>query len=197
MDKIIFFGFLRSSAYIEVIILAVFASSLQSPKQYKKIGLISLVLSGAIISISLLLYVMALEYKGGIENLSGLFELSRAIYYNRFFQRLESIFLFIWVLSSLITVSAAFFVAKETYAKTFKIKNKKPLILPLSILTFTLCVMPKNITEVIEINILIVRQYSLFIVFSIPIFVYIIALITRKKGGEKNAKKIKSSANCN
>jgi spore germination protein KB len=182
-------GLLRSSAYDEAIILAIIINSVHGLKNFRKAGVISLILSGVIISISVLCDIMAFAYTQGSENLSDLFQLSRLIYFNRFFQRVESIFLFIWVIASIITVSAAFYIAISVYCKAFKISNHKPLLLPCAFLTFMVTLLPENLSETVERNILFIRGYSVFVVYLIPILVLIASLVFGKKGEKEKVEK--------
>ncbi|MDP4089181.1 MAG: endospore germination permease [Bacillota bacterium] len=177
----LYVGFLRSSAYQEVMILPIIIASIHSIKDFTKIGLISIVISGFVFSISFLCYVMAYQYTMGKENLSGIFQLSRVIYYSRYFQRVESIFLFTWVISSLLTVSTAFYSSIRVYCQSFNIKNHRPILIPFALLMYVIALQPKNISELIEVNLRFVRQYSLILIFGLPVLVLLIAIIFGKK----------------
>lgn len=183
-------GVLRGSAYDEVVFMAVVINSLHGIKSFKKVGIISLVISGLVISISIFCELMAFEYTQGSENISDIFQLSRIIYYSRFFQRIESVFLFIWVISSIITVATAFYISLSAFCKAFKIVNHKPLIPPFTFLTFMVAILPQSLSEVVEINVKFVRQYSIFIIYGIPILVLFMSILFKKKG-----RKIKSENN--
>lgn len=189
ISKTLYQGFFRGSAYDEVVILAIIINSVHGLKIFKKAGLISLGLAGAIISVSIFCDLMAFAYTQGSENLSSLFQLSRTIYFNRYFQRIESVFLFIWVIASIITVATAFYTAVSVYCKAFKIGNHKPLILPFTFLTFMVALLPENLTETVEINILLIRQYSMFVVYLIPILVLVVSFILGKKGEKTKVEK--------
>jgi len=186
----LYYGFLRSSAYEEVFWFAVIINSLQGYKNFKKVGILSLVFSGVIISISLLCYILTFGYNMGQESLSGIFQLSRLIYYNRFFQRVESIFLFTWVISSLISISFSLYISISMYCKIFNIKKHGPLLLPIALLTYVVAILPQNLSEVIQRNMVIIREYSFILVFGVPILVLLISLIMRKKGEKPDAKKV-------
>lgn len=175
-------GLLRSSDYDEIVILAFIINSIHGLKTFKKAGYISIILAGITFSLNILFNILAFTYSGGSENLSGLFELSRAIYFNRFVQRLESIFLFAWVISSLLSVSIAFFLSIDLYTKAFRIPCHKPLIFPFSFLLFMVALIPKSISEVIQINIHFIRQYSGFFVYLVPVLILIISAIFGKRG---------------
>ncbi|WPC44042.1 endospore germination permease [Clostridium sp. JS66] len=185
--KSLYVGVLRSAAYEEVLSLAIVITSIYSIKDFRKIGVISLMLSGIIFSVCFACYITTYQYTMGSENLSGMFQLSRTIYYSRYVQRIESIFLFIWVTASLLTTSTAFYMSIKTYCQSFDIKDHKPLLFPFAFLMYVIALQPKNVSELININLLFIRQYSCYIVFGIPILVLIISLVLRKKGGKNNA----------
>lgn len=175
-------GFFRASAYDEVIILAFIINSVHGIKNFKKIGIISLVLSGLFISAGIFCDLMAFDYTQAGENISGLFQLARVIYFNRFFQRIEPVFIFIWVMASFICVGAAFYISLSIFCKAFRVESHKPLILPFSFLTFMVSLLPESLSEVSQVNIVFIREYSMFIVYLIPILVLMLAFIFGKKG---------------
>ncbi|PYG87399.1 spore germination protein (amino acid permease) [Ruminiclostridium sufflavum DSM 19573] len=189
INKTLITGVLRSSAYDEFFILTVIINSIHGLKNFKKAGVISLLIAGISFGISVACYLMVFGYKIGSENLSGMFELARVIYYNRFLQRLESIFLFTWVISSVVSVSISFYLPISIYCKAFRINRHKPLIFPFSFLLFLVAILPDNLTEVLQMNLLVIRQYSMFFIYLVPVAVLIISLITRKRGAALNAQK--------
>lgn len=185
----LYIGFLRSSAYDEVVILFIIVNSIHGLKNLKKAGIISILLTGIIFSISYICYLLTFTYSVGKENISGLFELSKTIYFNRFFQRVESIFLITWIIPSIIATAIEFYISVSIYCKVFTIKEYRPLLLPFSFLTFIIAILPRNFSQVVQINMLVIRQYSMLLVYFIPTIVLIISILFKKKGGNANAQK--------
>lgn len=179
-------GVTRSSAYSEVIILAFIATSIRGEKTIRKVGVISLVLAGITFALTALCAIMAFDYTQGSENVSDMFQLARIIFFSRFFQRIESIFLFIWIIASLITVGMAFYISLSIFCKSFKVDSHRPLILPFSFLTFMVTLLPEGMTEVTKINIVFMREYSGLIIFGIPILTLLLSIIFGKKGDRSN-----------
>lgn len=186
VEKTLITGALRSSVYSEVIILTVIIKSIHGIKTFKRAGLISLIITGTTFILSCLSYVMAFDYTSGSENLSGLFQLSRIIYYNRFFQRVEPIFLFTWSAASVMLVVIGFYISIIIYSKTLRIKDYKPLIFPFSFLLFMVSIIPENLSEVVYVHILVIRQYGLIVTYALPVFIFLLALVLRKKGAHRN-----------
>jgi len=189
LNKTLYHGVLRSSAYAEVMLLALALNALNNHKDFKRAGLISLAITGVVFSGCLILYIMAFGYTGGVENVSGLFQLSRIIYLSRFFQRVEALFLFIWIICSVVTVATSFYISIATYCKTFHIPSQKPLVFHFGILLFTMAILPKNISEVIEIHMKIIREYSGIWIFGGPVLLLAVAFIFGKKGEKVKSEK--------
>lgn len=182
-------GIMRSSAYEEVLTLILILKSIHGTDNFLKAGLISLILSGVIFFIAVISYIMMFSYSVGSENLSGMFHIARTIFFSRYFQRMETIFLFPWVVTSIITCGNALYLALYLYSTVFKIKDYKPLILPFSFLIYMLAVIPKNVIEFLNIYLAFIRQYSFGFAFGVPILVLSVAAITGKRGEKPNAKK--------
>lgn len=185
----LYYSLLLSSLYTEVIILPVIINSLHGYKNFKKAGLTSLIISGFIFSLSLFCYMATFGYNMGQENLSGIFQLSKLINISRFFQRVESVFLFVWVINSLLTVSISMYISLSIYCKTFKIKKVKPLLFPLAFSVYLISLLPANLSEVIQWNLTFLRRYSFILIFGIPTFVLLVSFMRGKKGGQSDAEK--------
>lgn len=181
-------GMIRASAYDEIIFLAIIINSIHGLKKFKKVGLSSLILTGLVFSTCLACILAAFQFTVGSEHLSGMFQLSRVIYLTRFLQRVEAIFLIIWVVTSVVMVSFIFYITLSSYCRAFNISNHRPLILPFAFLTFLVAMFPDNIAEVLEIHVKVLREFSSLILFSIPVMVLVIALIRGKKGAINSGK---------
>lgn len=186
IGKTLYHGVIRSSVYGEVIILAVFAGSLQGIKHIKKIGFTSLLLSGFFISLSLLAFILTFPYYVAMEVTSPMYEMATLIDYGRFLQRVDPIFLFIMTVSSLISVSTVFYAFVSIYCKMFRIQDRKPVILAGSIISFALAIAQRSISDVIFGSVQSIRNYG-GLIFYIPPLLSLIAAKLRKKGGTKGA----------
>lgn len=180
-------GIARVGAYDEVVFLAIIIRSIHGLDNFKKAGFLSIIVSGVVFGIVLAATLAAFQYHVGSESLSGMYHLSRVIYFSRFFQRVESIFMFIWVISSVISISFAFYLALSSYCRVFDISNHRPLLLPFAILTFALTFLSQNVAQLTEIHVKFIRVYSSAIMIGIPMIILAMAVIRRKKGVKKGA----------
>ncbi|MDD3704854.1 MAG: endospore germination permease [Clostridiaceae bacterium] len=186
LDKIAYNGILRSSVYGEVIILAIFAKSFQGARFIKKEGIIGISLSAAIISLSLLCCSLTFPYYIEQEITSPMYELSTLIDYGRFVQRVEAIFLYVWIMSNFISATVVFYSFMSIFCYTFRIPDKKPIIIGSCIILYTVSLMHKNIISIILGYISIIRNFGSLPLFVLPL-ITLIAVMIRKKGENTNA----------
>ncbi len=185
IDKVFINGIARSSAYGEVIILAVFAKSLQGAQYIKKAGYASLIISGISISLSLLAFTLSFPYYTAMEIVAPMYQMATLIDYGRFVQRVEPIFLFIWFLSSFIAVTGVFYCFVSIYCKMFRIQDMRPIIIGSSIILFSGSVIQSNIGVSAALTIQNIRQYGWIPPFILPLISLVVGLI-RKRGVKSN-----------
>lgn len=179
-------GIVRSSVYGEVIVLAVFARSFQGVNNIRNEGLIGIALSGLLISVSLLAFNLTFPYFTAQEITAPMYEMATLIDYGRFLQRLEPIFLFIWIISSLISASVVFYSFIWIYCKLFNIQDDKPVILAASTALYSLALMHKDIVTIVFGDVPFLRAYGSIVFFVMPLLSLVITAI-RKGGANKNA----------
>lgn len=176
-------GITRSSFYGEAVILGCIAPSLQGTVHIKKSGIKAIVISGILVSASLICSSMAFTYGTSQEIVSRLFALTQLINIGSFFQRLDPLFILPWCIGSLISITFILYISINTYCNTFKMQDMRPCILPFTIIVYIISILPKDITSIITyINIL--RENGWIVFFGLPIFVLIIAIFRKKKGND-------------
>lgn len=182
-------GVLRSSIFGEVLLLLVFARSLQGYKFVKREGIISIIISTILVSLVVLSFLMSYPYYRLREITAPMYELTTLISFGRFFGRVESGFLLIWIIGTLISVSLVFYAFIWLYCKLFNISDKKPVVLSGCIILFLLSLMQKDIVTVITRNISYLRTYGSIPFFIFPLLALIVASIRGKRGKPNEDKK--------
>ncbi len=187
LDKTIINGVLRSSFYGEIIVIGIIASSLQGPKEIKRIGFTSLLIAGLLTCSALLAFNLAFPYTIAQELTSPMYEMASLIDYGGFFQRMEPIFLFLWNFGTIIEVALLFYAVVLVYCHVFKIPDKRPILLPMAILLYSLNLIPKGISEVISGVVQYMRTWGWIIYFIPSMLILIVAVIRKKKGESRDA----------
>ncbi len=185
LDKTLLHGVVRSSVYGEVILLAVFAQSLQGLKHIKKEGVIGILLSAVLISLSLLSYILTFPYYTARDITAPMYEMATLIDYGRFLQRVEPIFLFIWITGTLISTTIVVYSFIWIYCRIFRIQDKKPICIVGCILLYAVALMHKDLETILD-YVKWNRDYGAIIIFILPL-VSLTAALIRKKGAKTHA----------
>ncbi len=175
-------GLTRSSAFSEVIILAVFANTLQGAQHIKKAGYLSIIFSGLVISLGILCLSLVFPYYAFQQQVAPLYELAILINYGDFLQRLDPAFLFLWVIITGISSSIVFYCAVSSYCKSFRLQDKRPVILPMAILLFAVTMIPSDLPAVVTQYIELLRVYPVFLFYVLPIITLVTVILRNKRG---------------
>lgn len=185
LGKTIINSIMRSSIYGEVVILAIFAKSLQGVKYIKREGIVSIIFSGFLVSVSLLAFNLTFPYFIAQEITAPMYTMATLIDFGRYLQRVEPIFLFIWMLSALISATVMFYSFIWMFCKTFRIQDKRPIILGGAIILYSLALMHKSMDEIIYINVPILRDYGSLVFFIMPT-ISLLSSLFRKRRAKSN-----------
>lgn len=173
------YGVLRCSVYDEVMILTVFAGALQGTKYIKKAGYISLIISGLLGGIIILCFSLSFPVHILQELTAPFFVMTRTINFGAFFQRLEPLFVFIWMFATLINTTTLFYCSGSCFVKTCRIEDIRPVLFPLSVFLYLIIMAPKDFLSIVEGNVQLLRLYGWVIMFLLPIIALIVAGIRR------------------
>ena len=156
---------------------------LKEPQKMKKIYLTSIILGTIyfILCISIILFMfISLMYTNQI---MPLYSAARHIEFGNFFQRLESIFLLIWILQMVCYLSIVAKISISIFKKITNISDEKPVIFVFGLLIFAISLLPNNyaISKFIENYI----YHYMVIIISIFLGISILLLAYFKKRRKK------------
>ena len=117
---------------------------LKEPQKMKKVYLTSVILGTNyfLLCVSIILFMfISLMYTNQI---MPLYSAARHIEFGNFFQRLESIFLLIWILQMVCYLSIITKLSISIFKKITNITDEKPVILVFGLLIFAISLFPKN-----------------------------------------------------
>ena len=144
---------------------------LKEPEKMKKIAILSTGLSAVylILCVSTLLFMFSFFIN--TNEITPLYNATRYIELGSFFQRLESVFLLIWILAFACYLSIVSKFTMGIFKKLTNIETKKPLIDLFGLLIFAIALTPKNyaVSEIFETKIYpyLVLCFVFFLGFSI------------------------------
>lgn len=169
------------SLYSELLVLGVMAPMLR-PGRVGTVGRRGLT-GGAVL---LTAGWLALELVLPFPSLSRLFfpilDLTRMVELGEFIQRVEAAFVFVWVFTAGMMLSATVMSAALTLADTAELPDCRPLLWPVALLVFTVAFIPFDVWQAANLDSLTLRPWSWPVSFGLPALTLAMAALTGKRG---------------
>ena len=159
---------------------------LQEPEKFKKISLISIGITGLYLLLSIATLLFMFSFFTTTNQISPLYSAARYIEFGNFFQRLESVFLLIWIIVFACYMSIAIKFAMNICKKILNLETKKPLINIFGLLIFGIAVFPKNYAISQNFQTKIYPCIVLGVVLFMGIGILLIANLSKRKIKTKN-----------
>lgn len=181
------YGLQRISAYGgELWVLLTIAGSVRDTRILGKASLWALVTGGVVIAISVLCYTMAFSYPVAGISLSPILQMIKQVYFGRFFQRFEAIFLFVFVVLAILCISTYLFATAHLCACTFRLRHPRYALIPLAALMFWGALLPADMGQLTQVYLAFLRQRSGWITILLPLAALLLAwLLGRKQRGKE------------
>lgn len=159
---------------------------LKEPKELKKICLTSVIvgLLYFILCISTILFMFS--FFAEADEVLPLYSAARYIEFGIFFQRLEALFMLIWILEVCCYLIVANRFSMNIFQKMTNIKYQKPFAFIFPLIIFGISLIPKNYAIIRFFEAQIYSYLILGIVFILGIGILILANLKKKKVGEFN-----------
>jgi spore germination protein KB len=182
LGKIVDASVFRISSYSELILIGFLFGSFRSKGSFRKTCIWSLILSTILLTAVIVVYLMLFPAESSMKLPYPMFQISRMIYLGRFLQRVESVFIFLWVGTAVIHVGASVWAASYTLAEGMRLPMYKPLLIPMSLLIYACSFIPNNFPEVASWDIGIFRNWAGFFTLGNLLILFGIVMIRRKRG---------------
>lgn len=174
-------GLTNLSAFGGITFLYFLPPYLKEPQKMKKIALISIGLSGIYLIFCVATLLFMFSFFINTNEITPLYNATRYIEFGSFFQRLESVFLLIWILAFACYVSISSKFAMGIFKKLTNIETKKPLIDMFGLLILGITLIPKNYAISDQFETDIYPYLVLGITFCLGSSVLLLANLMKKK----------------
>lgn len=145
-------GLLLGGLNLGALLLPIFRPQFQDLHTQKTALLYGVGLSTLARSLLLLFFILAFGVAGGSESTLPFFEMSRLVYLGRFLQRIESLFIVVWVFVGLLSMAVNLYLALYLLSRPLGLPAVRPLIPTLVLIVVGLAVLPPDINSVIAID---------------------------------------------
>ncbi len=159
---------------------------LKEPKDFHKVAILSIILSAIYLLFSISTIFFMFNSFTETTEIMPLFEAVRYIDFGTFFQRLDAIFLLIWIMSFISYLSIFTKFSLDIFKKLCNIKNEKNLVCSISLLILAISLILNN-TSIINFFENVLYKYTFFIlVIFISLSILIFANIKKLNHKEEN-----------
>lgn len=152
---------------------------------FKKVVISSYGISWFLLLLTVISIMTLFNVNYGIEPLNSLYLLSRKIELGNFLQRVDAIFILLWIISIFSYLSFVVFLINRTLKKILNVSNEKMLTFPVCSILFGLSIIPFNTAQIKFIENILYRYLILGIVFGLGGILLILANIKFKMKGRK------------
>lgn len=160
---------------------------LKDNKTQKKVSLISIGISGIclLLSISTLIFLSPTSII--TQEAFPIYLAARHVEFGRFFQRLDPVFLLIWIMSLTSLLSITFSFSTKIFQKILNLQYNKWLFSLFALLVFAISLLPDNMYQIIFLENTVYQYIVLILVFGISPILLILAnlkhyIIEKRKG---------------
>lgn len=177
-------GLSNITAFCGLSFLYFLPPSLRDDKNFKNIGICTILISSFLLICSISTLIFTTPWNVANDEILPLFLASRTIEFGRFFQRLDAIFLLIWIISMISYLSILANFCLTIFQKITKFKFNNLMSLSLIALILLAGILPKSYIDVNFLETFVFKVLTIFIVFILSFFILFLNYL-------KNAKKVK------
>ena len=172
-------GLLNTFAMYFIVYIYFLKPLLQNQTEFKKISIISYIISVIMILLTVVPILTLFNTADGNEPINSLFLLARQIEFGNFIQRVDAIFIMLWILSIYAYLSFVIFLINRIIKKN--ISNEKMLTFSTCSLLFGLALIPLYMSHIHFIEDTIYRYMVIGFIFGLGIILLIWANIKYRK----------------
>ena len=146
---------------------------LKEPKKFKKICLISIGIAIIYLILCVATILFMFTFLLQVDEIMPLYSAARHIEFGTFFQRLESIFLLIWILEIACYLNISIQISMTIFKKISNLSSSKPLILPFCLLIFAIALLAPNyaVAKFLENTVYEYLVIGIVLIFAISILI--------------------------
>ena len=186
MDSIFLNGLTNLFAFNVISYLFLLKPMLKEEKHFKTISIISVIVCGIYILVSILSLLMTFPFIVETDEMFSIYLLTRLVSFGNFLQRVDAIFILLWIFIFLTFLSFNFYCILKLFKKIFNIANSSEMSYSLSALIIGLALVFKDIRVVKYIFRNYLKLYAVILIFVVSFIILLLAYFKKKKYRRKD-----------
>ncbi|MGE5599128.1 MAG: GerAB/ArcD/ProY family transporter, partial [Bacteroidota bacterium] len=175
-------GLLRSSLLSELVLLGFVAPAVARGRIVPS-GVFLIILATVVLTGTMLIGQMIFPPSVAAENTFPFYEIARSIYLGRFYQRIEFLFLLVWVTMALFSLTVRFYFGVSGLAKLFRLPYHQPLVPLAALAVLGAALLFPDYATAVHWDSLLRGRWAWVPAFAAPALIYLAALARGKRGG--------------
>lgn len=154
---------------------------LKDPKNFKKVSITSYIISFILLILTIVPMLTLFNTSSNSEPINSLFLLSRQIELGRFLQRIDAIFILLWIFAVFAYLSFIIFLINRIIKKLVPISDEKMLTFSNCSILFGISLIPINISHIHFIENTVYRYLIIGFIFGLGISILLLANFKKRK----------------
>lgn len=175
-------GIVKSSLFSELLVFGFLLPRMRDKQGQRKAAWWCIVVSSIIMISTCIVYLYVFPYPTAIRITTPVFELSRVIVFGRWIQRVEILFLVVWLLCTVIKLAIGLYCSATTLAHILHIPRHRPFIFPLALLVYSFSLLPPNEIVAASWDRDLLRVYGSILSIILPLLTWMVGVMRRKRG---------------
>lgn len=168
----------------DILILGLIAPAFRKPKHLDSAFMWTILWCTLILVGTEIVYLYVFPYPSSRTLVLPLMQMTRGISLGPGVQRVESFFFVIWLGGTVIKMTSALYASVAIMAQILRLPTYRPLFFPLALLGYSVSLLPRNVTEVISID-MAIRKYGAIVTVLLPLLVWLVGPLRGRTGGRR------------
>ncbi len=166
-------GLTNIFSYSGLLYLLFLPPLLDKPDKFKRMSVVAITISSIYLLLSVACLLLSLSFTMHSDESFSLYVLTRNLVYGRFIQRVDAIFILVWIIAILSYINIPISLCIYIFKKLTNISDTNSFNYSLNLLILTLCIIPVKYAVFAKVLTPIVQNYFLvlFFVVSLPILI--------------------------
>lgn len=176
-DRVLLGGLQYSSIFANVLLLCIIYPHAEKPHHLRWVGVSSICLATVVFVLFLVAYHMVFTVADANSSTFPLYQMARMVYLGRFFQRIESALVLVWVASAVLKMALCLWAAGYVLAASFRWPTERPILPALALISFSISLYPENVMSVIELDRRYIQSWGWLVDFGLPLLIVLVGAV--------------------
>lgn len=182
MSLVLTTGIVKSSLFSELLVLGFLLPRMRKEEEWGQAAWWCMVVSSLTLLCTTLVCLFVFPYPTVSRINDPLFEISRIIIFGRWVQRVEIIFLVVWLLCTVIKLAVGLYCSASALSQMLRLPRYQPLIFPLAIMIYSFAILPDSEMSAVAWDRDFLRTYGSIFSIGLPITTWLVGILRRKWG---------------